>query len=410
LIIGISHYDNPDLYTLDFCKKDAEGIYELLKSIGYQIQDNHKLIGEVKYDVMKNAIKDFFTKNNESNDILLFYFSGHGIVEGTGRNYLATSDIDPDEPYDKGYSFDDFNIMYNERTIAKRIVVILDCCYSGAAKVSKGNEEDEANFGREAIATKIKTGEGKCILASSLSYQKSYAKKEQGHSIFTHYIIEGLKGDLDSVDNEGNVTPDSLGNYAYDQVTKIFPRQKPVKKVEIAGQIILAHYPEKIKIKGTTKTEKDPLATITEEANSCFSKGEFKKAIEKYEEALQFKPNNEEYLYYNIANAYYELNNKEEAKKYYRKSTDINPKFMPSWRALDDLQPKRKIPIWVFGIIVVGIWLGSTFLLPFPYAFVAFVISLCAVVWKITSEKRTTIKDKQAHGKQNIFSKNRRSI
>ncbi len=70
-------------------------------------------------------------------------------------------------------------------------------------------------------------------MEENLSYQKSYAKKEQGHSIFTHYLIESLKGDLDIVDNEGNVTPDSLRNYVYDQVTTIFPRQKPIKKLRL---------------------------------------------------------------------------------------------------------------------------------------------------------------------------------
>ncbi len=56
-------------------------MYELLKSFGYQIQDNHKLIEEVKSDIMNNAIKVFFIKNNASNDILLFYFSGHGLLK-----------------------------------------------------------------------------------------------------------------------------------------------------------------------------------------------------------------------------------------------------------------------------------------------------------------------------------------
>jgi len=34
------------------------------------------------------------------------------------------------------------------------VVVILDCCYSGSAKISKGNEEDAAKRGRLIIEQK----------------------------------------------------------------------------------------------------------------------------------------------------------------------------------------------------------------------------------------------------------------
>jgi hypothetical protein len=34
-------------------------MYVLLKSVGYQIQDNHKLIEEVKSDIMNNTINVF---------------------------------------------------------------------------------------------------------------------------------------------------------------------------------------------------------------------------------------------------------------------------------------------------------------------------------------------------------------
>jgi hypothetical protein len=35
------------------------------------------------------------------------------------------------------------------------------------------------------------------------------------HSIFTYYLLQGLRGNTESVDNEGNVTPQSLARYDY---------------------------------------------------------------------------------------------------------------------------------------------------------------------------------------------------
>lgn len=46
LIIGISDYSS--LQKLDFCKNDGTEIYEVLSSLGYEISDKCKLIGEAK--------------------------------------------------------------------------------------------------------------------------------------------------------------------------------------------------------------------------------------------------------------------------------------------------------------------------------------------------------------------------
>ena len=54
LVIGVSDYAN-NLQSLDFCEKDGEEIYRVLKSIGYEIPDNHKLVGHVKYETMRDS-------------------------------------------------------------------------------------------------------------------------------------------------------------------------------------------------------------------------------------------------------------------------------------------------------------------------------------------------------------------
>lgn len=56
LIIAISDYTDRRLEPLDFCKNDGEKMYELLKSLHYEISDNHKLIGYVEFDKIKDAI------------------------------------------------------------------------------------------------------------------------------------------------------------------------------------------------------------------------------------------------------------------------------------------------------------------------------------------------------------------
>jgi hypothetical protein len=249
LIISVTNYNR--LQPLDFCKNDGEEMYELLKSLGYEITDTNKLIGEITWQTMREAIYKFFgDKTTRAKDTLLFYFSGHGVPDGFGDNYLATSEIDPDEPHFRGFSFGEITKLMNMST-STRIVTMLDCCYSGAARIGridKSSEGAAAKLAREAIDDKSKIleeGEGKCLLAASMPTQQAYGLKEKGHSIFTYYLLEGLKGgNGESVDKEGRVTPDTLGSYVYEKVTDLAPQQKPIKKVEEAGNIILAYYPD----------------------------------------------------------------------------------------------------------------------------------------------------------------------
>jgi hypothetical protein len=112
--------------------------------------------------------------------------------------------------------------------------------------VSKGHDEDAERLGRAAMRNKSQAleGEGKCVLAASQALQRAYLLEEHNHSLFTYYLLDGLRGaNGESVDQNGNVTPDSFGRYVYDKVTEFSPDQRPIRKVEASGDIILAHYP-----------------------------------------------------------------------------------------------------------------------------------------------------------------------
>jgi len=89
IIISISQYSN-NLQPLNFCKNDGQEMYKLLISLGYQIANNHALIGQIKYETMRDAIIDFFSDPDiKSDDTLIFYYSGHGVPDVDGDVYLC---------------------------------------------------------------------------------------------------------------------------------------------------------------------------------------------------------------------------------------------------------------------------------------------------------------------------------
>jgi hypothetical protein len=248
LIIGISKYDR--LQRLDFCSNDGNDMYETLKSLGYNITDNNRLVGYISWNEMRDTIYDFFTDSDiKPEDLLMFYYSGHGVPDEDGDVYISTSELNPDMPNRRGFGFGELTKLM-QKCISTKIVCILDCCYSGSAKISKGHEDDAVKLGIAALdkeSRSLGNGEGRCILAASQALQEAYGLEEESHSIFTHYLLQGLKGGAkEAIDTNGNVTVDSLSKFVYNTIMSLpsdkRPKQKPIKKVEASGDIILAHY------------------------------------------------------------------------------------------------------------------------------------------------------------------------
>ena len=144
---------------------------------------------------------------------------------------------------------------------SSRVVIILDYCYSGSATLSRGYEEEKARVGDAAIdnGSRMLRGEGRCILAGSQALQEAYILEEKNHSLFTFYLLQGLQGkDREALDNQGNVTVDTLSKYVYQKIMSLprerRPKQKPLRKVESSGDIILIEKTE-LKNVGSLKNE-----------------------------------------------------------------------------------------------------------------------------------------------------------
>jgi Caspase domain len=253
LLIGVSEYAS--FPNLKFCEKDAKETSKVRCSgpLGYHVVN---LVGNVKSQEMRDAIRDFFLGENVNSKDTLFYFSGHGVMDKFGNNYLASSQVDSRDPGAKGFWSKEPDEVI-ENSISQRKVIVLDCCYSGALGSiglmgeQKGGEE-EAKKGAAAIRSKIRSGTGKCILSACLDTQEAESTSKKDLSLFTYYLLEGLKGsDEEYVDSYGNVTTHLIGKYVYDKITSLpkseKPKQIPIIKTEISGDIILATYPEKIK-------------------------------------------------------------------------------------------------------------------------------------------------------------------
>ena len=130
--------------------------------------------------------------------------------------------------------------MNNSRS--QRQLLILDCCNSGA--FAHGSKS-AAGLGKSmGIATAFEgSGFGRVVLtatdATQYAWEGDKVIGDTQKSVFTHFLIEGLKGDADR-NSDGRIDVDELYDYAYEQVVRRTPKQTPGKwSYKQQGDIIL---------------------------------------------------------------------------------------------------------------------------------------------------------------------------
>jgi tetratricopeptide (TPR) repeat protein len=339
LIIGVSSYEDKSLDSLPFCKNDAEEMHRLLTLLGFEIPVYNMLAGEVKERKMKEAIANFFQDSGiKSLDTLLFYFAGHGVPDNSGEVYMASSETNSKVPFIGSFPFQQLTRLMNG-SFSTRIITILDCCHSGAFEIttgSRGDQEDAAKKAHNDIENKsnaLKQGSGKCLLAASESTQRAYEIKEKNHGIFTYYLLEGLRGQPQSVDEYGNVTADRLADYVYDTISSLPPKKKPkqmpIRKVEGGGRIILTSYPELVPPqppRGET-SPKDTILELIDKARILLEEKKYDDAVMIFNTILMIRSEHVEALN-GKGMALYKQKNYKEALECFEKVLRIEPKHL----------------------------------------------------------------------------------
>ncbi|MBN0048695.1 caspase family protein [Streptomyces actuosus] len=112
----------------------------------------------------------------QATDLLLVYYSGHGLVDDRGRLHLALPQTEPGQPRWSSLPFDTLREELLDSPAVIR-VLILDCCFSGRAIEAMGGPDGEIS-GQIDIA-------GTYTLASTSATTVSYAPRGAAHTAFT---------------------------------------------------------------------------------------------------------------------------------------------------------------------------------------------------------------------------------
>ena len=219
LLIGISNY-NKGLDPLPSAVKDVDALHQVLLNpeIGGFADGDVVVLKNAEKGAIETAIYNLFA-NRKPDDLLLFYFSGHGVTDDHRDFYFTGLSTSKDTLRPTAVS----SVYVQgemDKSRSQRQVAILDCCHSGA--FPKGMKAKDIG----TVDIKL-GGEGRAILTAADSSQYAFEQEGFDLSLYTHFLVEGLKTGAADRDEDGNVSVDELHVYVEGKVKNVNNSMSP---------------------------------------------------------------------------------------------------------------------------------------------------------------------------------------
>jgi uncharacterized caspase-like protein len=243
LLIGNSEYDDPNLARLVSPAVDVNGLADLFRAPEIGGFDEVTVVINQTAANIRREIARFFSQKKRD-DLLLLYFSGHGVLDDRGRLHLAAKDSESDLLSATAIEAS-FVTDVMDRSFSRRQVLVLDCCHSGAFAVGTKGVVGASVGTASAFEGK---GYGRVVLtatdATQYAWEGDKVIGEAQNSVFTRHFIRGLQTGEADTDFDGEITLDELFGYVYERVLSETPKQTPAKwSYKQQGDIILARNP-----------------------------------------------------------------------------------------------------------------------------------------------------------------------
>ncbi|MFI8308248.1 caspase family protein [Streptomyces sp. NPDC085927] len=235
LLVATGRYDNQALRQLRSPVRDAHGLAEVLED---------PLIGDFevgrvvdgRHDEVTRAVELFFL-DRRRDDVLLLHLSCHGVKNDNGELHFATTDTDHRLLASTSVPAA-FLHTQMRRCRARSIILLLDCCYSGA--FLPGSKGDTVVHLRDELA-----GHGRAVLTATNRTEYAWEgdrldELEPQPSKFTGAVIKGLRSGEADRDGDGVIGVHELYDYVYDELQAAQVVQRPQMWAELEHRVVVA--------------------------------------------------------------------------------------------------------------------------------------------------------------------------
>ncbi|MFC1679359.1 caspase family protein, partial [Elusimicrobiota bacterium] len=232
-VVGINEYKNPAL-NLNYARPDAKGIADFFSATSGRLFSGVKRYELFDSAATKEGIEAKLAElsGSAARDVVVIYLAGHGDTVGNTWYFVPHEVVYPElEEELTGKSVSSEDLQTHIKAIgAKKVLVLVDACKSGGALLAwagRGLEE------RKALAH-LARASGVYIVAAAMKEQIAAEVKDLGHGVFTHTVLQGLRGEADGSPADNVVTVGELLSYVESTLPEISKKyrtqaQYPVK-------------------------------------------------------------------------------------------------------------------------------------------------------------------------------------
>ena len=208
---------DPSIPPLRFAQNDASEFGEILadkETCGFETK---LYLNKSSQEVLADLEK--ISGDLEPDDTILFYYAGHGRPRRDGQLCLVARDTTIESLGTTSIRAHDV-LAYLRESFARRRVLILDCCQSGAiGRAFSQFRGDDVESSLAGLADSF----GCYILTASTAIQLAEEREAEGHGIFTKALIDCLREP-----QKTSITVADLYSFA-DRRLKISGNQKPTQ-------------------------------------------------------------------------------------------------------------------------------------------------------------------------------------
>src|SRR5258706_9773181 len=230
IFIGVDRYQASNIPWLSCAKRDATALHALFTdTLGGQavlLTDQDATRSEIERQCTELA-------TCSEDDVVVIFFSGHG----SETHELVTYDADRNDLANTCIPLATLTDWFS-CIPAKRLVCILDCCFSGGmgAKVLQVETKTKDLRSTDDLIKEL-SGETRLIFTASLGTEEALENQRLGHGLLTYYLIQALQG-AEEVREAGKIDIYKLLGWVTKNVKDAASSYDHVQTPTMSGRII----------------------------------------------------------------------------------------------------------------------------------------------------------------------------
>lgn len=209
VVIGINEYQH-NIPKLRYAVADAQAMGKELEAQGFTVI--RVLDQQATGERIRDVLGDQLPSKMKPEDRLVVFYAGHGetrtIAGGQTMGYLLPVDAHRDRLHGTAIN------MAEIRNLAallpsKHVLFLVDVCYGGIA----GQQFRSLPPQTESYLKQITREPGRQLITAGGAGQQVVEGPQWGHSVFTYFLLKGLKDGLADLNQDGVIPASEL--YAY---------------------------------------------------------------------------------------------------------------------------------------------------------------------------------------------------